>query len=126
MSSQHPMAQTLMVLKDLEADETLTQRTNLNPFHILKLVSFYIKEGNYFRFQDTFFLQKNGAPMGNPLSPILAEIFIEHLEDKAFTNAEALVVPRFLKRYVDDISALLEVCKEELLDLQLKMLSTAA
>ncbi|KFD58089.1 hypothetical protein M514_00852 [Trichuris suis] len=113
-----PMAQTLKVLKDLlEADETLTQRTKLDPFHILKLVSFCTKGGNYFKLQGTFFLQKNGAPtlMGSPLSPVLAVIFMERLQDKAFTSTEPPVVPRFFRRYVDDIFAIVEAAKEKLL-----------
>ncbi|KFD50671.1 hypothetical protein M513_08478 [Trichuris suis] len=73
-----------------------------------------MKEGNYFRFQEEFFQQNNGAPMGSPLSPIFAEIFMEHLEE-AFNNKIAPTNPRLFKRYVDDIFAIVEVGKEELL-----------
>ncbi|KFD47548.1 hypothetical protein M513_11592 [Trichuris suis] len=49
-----PTAQMLRVLKVLlEADETLKQWTKLDPFHILKLVSFCPKDGSYFNIQDT-------------------------------------------------------------------------
>ncbi|KFD58455.1 hypothetical protein M513_00681 [Trichuris suis] len=109
-----PITYTLNVLEDLMADTNLIHRTNLNPFHILTLVSFCMKEGNYFRFRDSFFLQNSGAPMGSPLSPVLAEIFMEHLEDKAFNNTNAACVPRLFKRYMDDIFAIVETGKEEL------------
>uniref|UniRef100_A0A5S6QBT5 Reverse transcriptase domain-containing protein n=1 Tax=Trichuris muris TaxID=70415 RepID=A0A5S6QBT5_TRIMR len=81
-----PMKHTLSVLEGLlVADATLTKRTRLNPFHITKLVSFCMREGNYFRCQERFFSKTNGAPMGSPLSPILAEIFMEHFEKKHST-----------------------------------------
>ncbi|KFD47547.1 hypothetical protein M513_11591 [Trichuris suis] len=51
--------------------------------------------------------------MGSPPSPTLAEISMEHLEDKAFTNTEASIAPWFFKRYVDDIFAIVEASKEE-------------
>ncbi|KFD46924.1 hypothetical protein M514_12214 [Trichuris suis] len=99
-----PMAQTLNVLEDLEADETLTQRTKLNPFHILKFQGSKIPSS--FRRME---------PQWEVRCPILAEVFMEHLEDKAFTNTEAPVVLRFFKLYVDDIFAIIEASKEELL-----------
>ncbi|KFD61300.1 hypothetical protein M514_26548 [Trichuris suis] len=111
-----PITRTLDILETLlVTDVNLTHRTNLSPFHILKLVSFSMKEGNYFRFQEEFFQQNNGAPMGSPLSPIFAEIFMEHLEEEAFNNKIAPTNPRLFKRYVDDIFAIVEVGKEELL-----------
>ncbi|KFD72269.1 hypothetical protein M514_01317, partial [Trichuris suis] len=47
-----------------------------------------------------------GAPMGSPLSPILADIFMEHLEKLAFSTADPSILPSFFKRYVDDIFAI--------------------
>ncbi|KFD59091.1 hypothetical protein M513_00254 [Trichuris suis] len=83
-----PIKYTINLLQTLLiADNTISLRTKLNPTDIVKLVSFCMHEGNYFRFQDSFFSQKDGAPMGSPLSPILAEIFMEHLEEKAFSTA---------------------------------------
>ncbi|KFD66310.1 hypothetical protein M514_08504 [Trichuris suis] len=72
-------------------------------------------EGNYFRSQDSFFSQKDGAPMGSPLSPILAEIFMEHLEEKAFSTLHVSDTPIFFKRYVDDIFAIVKTGREETL-----------
>ncbi|KFD47077.1 hypothetical protein M513_12065 [Trichuris suis] len=76
-----PIPETLLVLLDLlSSDETLPQRTKLNPFHIVQLCSFCMLEANTFHFQGSFYKQKNGAPMGSPLSPVLAEVFMEYLE----------------------------------------------
>ncbi|KFD60435.1 hypothetical protein M514_27392 [Trichuris suis] len=39
-------------------------------------------------FMGSFFRQNNGAPMGSPLSPVLAELFMEHLEETAFEGTD--------------------------------------
>ncbi|KFD53929.1 hypothetical protein M513_05196 [Trichuris suis] len=51
--------------------------------------------------------------MGSPLSPVLAEVFMEHLEGKAFSEGDKNILPRFFKRYVDDIFVIIESGKEE-------------
>uniref|UniRef100_A0A5S6QJX9 Reverse transcriptase domain-containing protein n=1 Tax=Trichuris muris TaxID=70415 RepID=A0A5S6QJX9_TRIMR len=66
-----------------------------------------MQEENHFRFQDRFFTQKDGAPMGSPLSPIVAEVFMEHLEEKTFNTCENVPAPPFLERHMDDIFALM-------------------
>ncbi|KFD68534.1 hypothetical protein M514_19360 [Trichuris suis] len=70
-------------------------------------------EGNFFHFQGRFYRQEGGAPMGSPLSPVLAEVFMEHLEGKAFSEGDKNIIPRFFKRYVDDIFVIIESGKEE-------------
>uniref|UniRef100_A0A5S6Q4E3 Reverse transcriptase domain-containing protein n=1 Tax=Trichuris muris TaxID=70415 RepID=A0A5S6Q4E3_TRIMR len=104
-----PMAHTLSTLQRLlNSDSTLHQRTSLNPFRIVKLVSFCMNEGNFFRFQDTFYAQTNGAPMGRSLSPVLAEVFMEEFEEMALNKDSCPVAPVLFKRYVDDCFAILE------------------
>ncbi|KFD60975.1 hypothetical protein M514_26873 [Trichuris suis] len=100
--------------KLLDRDPTLAQRTSLKTFHITKLVSFCMKEANYFRFQELFYMQKKGAPMGSPLSPVLAEVFMEFLEDVAFSTADTSIIPTVFKRYVDDVFAVIKSGKEEI------------
>ena len=39
--------------------------------------------------------------MGSPVSPVIADIFMDELERKAFSNYCA--VPRMFHRFVDDI-----------------------
>ncbi|KFD60687.1 hypothetical protein M514_10612, partial [Trichuris suis] len=98
--------------KLLDRDPTLAQRTSLKTFHITKLVSFCMKEANYFRFQELFYMQKRGAPMGSPLSPVLAEVFMEFLEDVAFSTADTSITPTVFKRiFPNHISFTIE--KEE-------------
>ncbi|KFD67427.1 hypothetical protein M514_11958 [Trichuris suis] len=104
-----PIPDTLQVLMELlSSDVTLPQRTKLNPFHIVKLCSFCMLEGNIFHFRGSFYKQENGVPMGSPLSPVLAEVFVEHFERQVFFHTSTEIAPAYFKRYVDDIFAILK------------------
>lgn len=48
--------------------------------------------------------------MGSPVSPIIANLYMEHLEDTAISSAPVSCKPRLWKRYVDDI---LEIVKKD-------------
>ncbi|KFD50083.1 hypothetical protein M514_09043 [Trichuris suis] len=99
-----PISRTLKILYYLlNKDEDLLNRTKLNPFHIIKLVSFCMGEGIYFPFDNKFYKQAGGTPMGSPLFPVLAEIFMENLERKMFETGDREITPRLFERYVDDI-----------------------
>ena len=50
--------------------------------------------------------------MGLPLSPVIANIFMEHLEQNALANS--VYVPKIWKKYVDDIFAIWPHEKEHL------------
>uniref|UniRef100_A0A8D9BWW7 Reverse transcriptase domain-containing protein n=1 Tax=Cacopsylla melanoneura TaxID=428564 RepID=A0A8D9BWW7_9HEMI len=52
----------------------------------------------YFTYGEEYYEQKEGFPMGGPLSPDMCDIFMEDLETKAF----AIMKPKAYKRYVDD------------------------
>ncbi|XP_025995454.2 uncharacterized protein LOC113004947 [Solenopsis invicta] len=54
----------------------------------------------YFQFQGEFFEQTSGAAMEFSISPIIANIFMEHLEDKVLKNTP--FKPPTWFRYVDD------------------------
>jgi hypothetical protein len=53
----------------------------------------------YFQVDDTFFQQKDGIAMGSSLSPIVSNIFMEHLERLALDSAQHK--PSLWLRYVD-------------------------
>ena len=57
-----------------------------------------------FSFNNNYFKQMSGMSMGSPISPILANLFLEHLETTRLFN----IVPREVLwfRYVDDILVL--------------------
>jgi hypothetical protein len=58
---------------------------------------------NYFQFQDTIYLLKEGLAMGTPTSSLLSEIYLQHMEK---TTIPELLERHNIKgyfRYVDDI-----------------------
>ena len=70
---------------------------------ILKLIDPCLDQ-NYFLFNNTIYRQNNGLPMGSPLSPLLAEIYMSHFEDTILNSENKFFDPiKFWKRYVDDI-----------------------
>ena len=66
---------------------------------IILLLEFCLKN-TYFSFQDQFYEQVEGATMGSPVSPIIANLYMEYLEQ--YTLSTAPKPPRFWCRFVDD------------------------
>ncbi|KFD47785.1 hypothetical protein M513_11335 [Trichuris suis] len=94
-----PIPYTLNMLHQLlYTDRSLPNRTKLSPSQIVQLGRFYRQEG--------------GALMGSP-SPVLAEVFMEHLEEKAFSDADHNILPHLFKRYVDDIFVIIESGRQD-------------
>ena len=111
-----PIVKSLEVVKErLLADPDLKGRTKLAVDDIISLLDFILST-TYFSFDDKIYRQKFGAAMGSPVSPIVANIFMEYLEQKAISTAPDDIKPRIWKRYVDDILAI--VNKDKVLDLK--------
>lgn len=55
----------------------------------------------HFVFENNFYLQKFGLAMGNPLSPLLSNLYMEFFESRILKNILNFDLPWF--RYVDDI-----------------------
>ena len=82
----------------LSQDTTLLQRTNMSTLQIIKLLEFYLKN-IYFPFQGKYYEQVHGTAMGFPISPLIANLFMEEFEVKALSTAPH---PHLWLRFVDD------------------------
>ncbi|XP_071950762.1 uncharacterized protein [Antedon mediterranea] len=54
-------------------------------------------------FRGDIYQKNSGMAMGSPCSLIVANLFMEWLENEAITTAHTDIKPRIWKRYVDDI-----------------------
>ena len=61
-------------------------------------------EQNYFEFNNDFYTSNEGLIMGNPLSPLLAEIFMNFLENKISQHSNFKYF-LYWYRYIDDVIA---------------------
>ena len=77
-----PIDPALNIIKDLlDKDTTLKERTVMEVGDIILLLEFCLKN-TYFSFQGQFYEHVEGAAMGSPVSPIVANLYMEYLEQK--------------------------------------------
>ena len=106
-----PVQSTIEAMKKkLEQDTELQQRTPMSINNILELLEFCICN-TYFLFQGQFYEQTQGATIESPVSPVVANIYMELFEDRALTSA--VNPPRLWKRYVDDSFVILQQSHRE-------------
>ena len=98
-----------IIQRRLELDQELHSRTTMKVEHITSLLEFCLKT-TYFQFQGSFYEQINGAAMGSPINPIVANLFMEDFEVKTINTAKNL--PKMWKRYVDDTCVILNSTKK--------------
>jgi len=80
--------------------ENISLNTTLPIDEFLKGINLVL-HSTVFKFDDKFYKQIFGTPMGSPLSPIIANIVLQDLERKALNSLNCSVPLYF--RYVDDI-----------------------
>ena len=85
--------------------------TNLSSEGIIKLMSLCVSN-TYFTHNGKFYKQKQGLPMGSPISPLLANIWLDEIE-KCFLSTLSNP-PRLWIRYLDDIFTLVKNLEENL------------
>ena len=82
-----PIQQSIQFVKQrLQQDTTLPQRTCMSIPQIITLLEFCLTN-TYFLFQGKYYEQVQGAAMGSPISPLIANIFMEEFEVKALSTS---------------------------------------
>ncbi|XP_072389651.1 uncharacterized protein [Diabrotica undecimpunctata] len=76
---------------------------------ILTILKFCLDQ-DFFQFNQKIYKQPTGLAMGSPLSPFLADIFLDSLEQKFVNNNNKIV---FWSRYVDDCIALIQGTQDD-------------
>ena len=109
-----PIDLSLQIIdRRLREDNTLSDRTTLDPPTITMLTELCLRT-TYFQYGNEFFEQKDGAAMGSPLSPVVANIFMEEFENEALQEAGSK--PRLWLRYVDDTFVIWSQGRDQLED----------
>ncbi|XP_039304223.1 uncharacterized protein LOC120357563 isoform X2 [Solenopsis invicta] len=89
----------------------IIKKSDKLPANFVPLIEHYLTS-TYFQFQREFFEQTSGAAMGSPVSPIIANIFMEHLKGKILKKTP--FKPSTWFRYVDDTFVIWSHGKETL------------
>ena len=78
-----PIDSALNIIRDLlEKDEKLQDRTVLSVQNIIEVLGFCL-HNTYFSFQNKFYEQVEGVAMGSLVSPIVANLYMEHFDREA-------------------------------------------
>ena len=75
-----PIPDTLRIIRErLDSNATLSDRTTLSVDSIMELLTFCVNT-TYFMFKGEIFREENGSAMGSPVSPLVANLYMEWFE----------------------------------------------
>ena len=99
-----PLSETIDILVDKAFTNDWFNQTydlNLEKEELTQLLE-VATTNQLFQFDGQLYEQTDGVAMGSPLGPLMANVFMCHLEDKLARDG---MVPSLYKRYVDDTHA---------------------
>ena len=96
-----------VIQRSLCTDDTLKKRSRLKVDDIMELLEFTLTT-TYFTFRGEIYRQLFGTAMGSPVSPIVANLFMENLAEEAVSIAPETCQPRLWKRYIDDMLVIIK------------------
>ena len=95
-----PIDETLAVVRDkLAAEPLLEERTCIPIDNLMKMLTFCV-ETTYFGMGSDKYQHEEWLAMGSPLSPVLANIYMEYFEEMVLGSKS--LKPSMWLRYVDD------------------------
>ncbi|XP_050518098.1 uncharacterized protein LOC126892578 [Diabrotica virgifera virgifera] len=103
-----PRDETIPIVENLLIKSN-TNRGTIS--HMLGLLKLCLSQ-DFFSFNNIIYRQAQGLAMGNPLSPVLADLFLNNLECNIFDNHSSVHNPLqkilYWFRYVDDVLAIID------------------
>ena len=106
-----PIQPALEVIENLlNEDPDLQKRTTMSTKQIMDLLEFCLRS-TYFTYRGKFYEQLEGATMGSPISPIVANLYMENFEMRALQSSPN--PPSVWKRFVDDTFVIMKKAHKE-------------
>lgn len=99
MYTNVPIDQTIEIVRENLLKNQMSQIETDETCMLLKLVL----GQNYYMFNNKCYSQTNGLGMGSPLSGILADIYLNHQENKMIKEIKVIDPSLLWYRYVDDM-----------------------
>ena len=75
----------------------------------------FVLTTTYFIFRGEIYQQRFGTAMGNPVSPIVVNLYMEYVEKEVLASVLVECKPKYWKKYGDDILAIIKKEIEEML-----------
>ncbi|XP_067628894.1 uncharacterized protein [Eurosta solidaginis] len=88
--------------------DQIQSTTKITKAKFQQILDFCLRENNYFMCNNKLYSQTHGMPMGNPLSPTIADIVMDDLFDNTILKLKQQhnIDLTFIIKYVDDVFAI--------------------